>query len=352
MEGKSNPNEVSKFDEHDFDAVDEHDDDASVFPYVNEVNFHEFCQGLQESEESIIQFETLRQLSSMAEFAEELYVLDNIDDRQRNRYLDVVPFTKNRVRLAPVEGFESGYINASHVEPSLCGAKATYIAAQAPIPSVIGDWWRMVWEQDILLVIMLTNFVESGRMKADKYWPEIGKGSEWGDIRVDLVAEEQGGVNGSIVSRTLLLTKNNGDNPPQERVVFHIQYMVWPDFSTPDSFESFLNLFALYRSYRDPIVKERTSPVLVHCSAGIGRTGVFIALDQLLDHITHQRQHNTRVRINIFNVVQRLREQRFGTVQTQEQYAFLFYFLDHCLSNGRLGTENNDGEVDEKQDAV
>lgn len=313
---------------------DDDDDEQSIFPCVAWSQFHDYCATIQDTAESVIQYETLKQLAGMAEFSEELHPMVDQSERNKNRYIDVVPYSSTRVLLNPLTpGGEPAYINASHIKPSLRGTRQRYIAAQAPLPAVMGDWWRMVWEQDIRIMVMLTKVVEAGRVKADVYWPDLGQNARYGDVTVELVTQEGSQGTTSIV-RTFLISKLDNAGEAQVRQIVHLQFTVWPDFSCPAGFDSFLDLFRLYRQLRATLAEKNNSPVLVHCSAGIGRTGVFIAVDELLDYLedyAEQEGQDADPPINVFNVVQKLREQRMGMIQTADQYAYVFHFLDFCL---------------------
>lgn len=197
-----------------------------------------------------------------------------------------------------------------------------YIASQAPLDSTCDDHWQLVWEQKVELIVMLTKERErqmvrssgtqgtSGELKlvlyqikAHRYWPEEKTTQQYHEISVHHA--QCGEEEGSMI-RKFILTRGR-----ESRTVHHIQHAEWPDHGALEV-EDMVHLFNVYRRLRS----KSSGPVLVHCSAGIGRTGTFIAIDMLLDNLA---KHTTGT-IDIFDLVQRLRKQRPGSVQTPVSY--------------------------------
>eukprot|EP01097_Dermamoeba_algensis_P002525 TRINITY_DN2001_c0_g1_i1.p1 TRINITY_DN2001_c0_g1~~TRINITY_DN2001_c0_g1_i1.p1 ORF type:complete len:311 (+),score=22.54 TRINITY_DN2001_c0_g1_i1:104-1036(+) len=241
----------------------------------------------------------------------------NFHNCSKNRYDNVLPKEETRVCLSQIEQIpDSDYINANHV--ALNGS--SYICSQAPLPATFFDFWRMVWEQEVSIIIMLTELLcPLGKVKAHRYWPsELGSTLIFGFLGIKLLEEKQ---ERSLIIRKFRLTyDHNGQQ--EHRFLTQIQYNGWPDFSAP-SIDEFKKLLALTEKHKDKSMSSTGTkrPMLVHCSAGVGRTGVFVAGRTLF------KLAKEGVRLPSFHVVKALREQRTGMVQTPEQYLFL-----HSLS--------------------
>jgi len=239
---------------------------------------------------------------------------------KKNRYPNILPKEQTRIRLSVIPGVEgSDYINANLLTDS-------YIACQAPLPATFGDFWRMVWEQDTAVIVMLTKLSENGYVKADKYWPdEIGETLTFPLIAVTLVSVYRS-EDVDIIIRVLTLRDSMGS----ERTVVQLQYLGWPDFGVPDSSDGILQLIEITNLYKEfGVGNNLNGPIVVHCSAGCGRSGSFIAIHQLLE------QYNSGCKISlkptIFNAVSLMRTQRDGMVQTKEQYNFVYKVLRDYL---------------------
>ncbi|XP_046337951.2 receptor-type tyrosine-protein phosphatase mu-like isoform X2 [Haliotis rufescens] len=232
------------------------------------------------------------------------------DNICKNRYRDVLPYDSSRVVLKVVaENVSSGYINANYIQG--VGSLQQFIAAQGPFLRVVPDFWRMVWETHARQIVMLTNIIEDGKMKCVKYWPgEFNENKTFDDIMVEFVLEE---VSDTYVKRTFNITKSG----EVKREIYQYHFTAWPDCDSPRDVTSFLD-------FRSAVLRDASAvhgPVIVHCSAGIGRTGTFIALHYLLS------QAKADDIVDVFGCVSHLREQRMEMVQTEEQYAFLFEAL-------------------------
>ncbi|MDP2439238.1 MAG: protein-tyrosine phosphatase family protein [archaeon] len=246
----------------------------------------------------------------------------------KNRYCNVLPLEATRVRLSSQEGLpHSDYINASLVR-SECPpepGEATYIACQAPPVGTMGDFWRMVWEQNSAVVVMLTRLLENGRPKADAYWPEEQEAAkEYGDFSVRLL---RSAANSSRTIRALRVHPTG--RPDSHRDIFQLHYTAWPDHGTPRCCASILELLVLMKEFARHTAAAMAAPpgpIIVQCSAGIGRTGTFIAIHQSLERLAH---HGS---CEIPQIVEALRKQRFGAVQTEEQYVFIYRVLEYALN--------------------
>ncbi|GIY64319.1 tyrosine-protein phosphatase non-receptor type 12 [Caerostris extrusa] len=187
--------------------------------------------------------------------------------RPKNRYKDIVPYDKSRVILPKCDGIPgSDYINASYVKGA-SGALA-YIAAQGPLPNTVIDFWRMIWVCDVQVVVMACNEKESGKNKCENYWPCKGEIKHYGNISVELIETSQ--ICPDFLVRTLLVKCDS-----EMRDVYQFHYTSWPDHGIPDTVQPILELVRLMRDCQ----ASETVPIVVHCSAGCGRTGTICAVD-------------------------------------------------------------------------
>jgi len=223
--------------------------------------------------------------------------------RNKNRYPDILPKESSRVKLQlHTEQEGSDYINANYIFDK------EYISTQAPMPSTIPDFWRMIWEQEVPVIVMLTKLFERGQIRAHAYWPDkVGETMNYGDISVQFDFET--GV-GPIDIKFFILSRMN-----ETRKVAHLHYASWPDFGVPSSTREILNLVRLTEILRPETIP--TAPIVVHCSAGIGRSGTFIGIHQAIRMIKSGKEPN------ICDLVLSMRNCRCGMVQTQEQYSFI-----------------------------
>ncbi|XP_071136894.1 receptor-type tyrosine-protein phosphatase O-like [Mytilus edulis] len=228
------------------------------------------------------------------------------ETRLKNRYTNILPFDKTRVKLLPFEDEPgSDYINANYALGFTSARE--YIAAQGPLASTINDFWRMIWEQNASIIVMLTQCVERGRKKCEHYWPMLNESLYYGDIVVQLDSESH---LPDFILRTFSLRV--GD---LERKVRHYYYLLWPDMGTPACTNYMIRFVSTIRCDVRP---DMTGPIVVHCSAGVGRTGTFITLDTLIRNI-----QNGDDSIDIFGQILQLRHCRLNMVQTESQYIYI-----------------------------
>jgi len=180
-----------------------------------------------------------------------------------------------------------------------------YIAAQGPLPNTIVDFWLMVWEQSSTTIIMLTEIIESGRMKCHQYWPSVGESVDMGTLRVKNISERK---NGHCHYREFLL---HNIATMEDRCVTHIQYTAWPDHGVPSSDKEFMEFVSEVRQVRG------LEPIIVHCSAGIGRTGVLILMETAVCLIEANEP------VYPLEILATMRTQRALLIQTSEQYKFV-----------------------------
>lgn len=297
----------------------------------------------------------------------------------KNRYKDILPFSHTRVFLNqdPFK-FHSDYINANFVRGST-GSPKTYIACQGPLPCTLNDFWRMIWECNVSVVIMACNEIESDKPKCEIYWPDnIGASQFYGDIQVDLVKVRQicsdflvrkfsikllqrqetpstsnhESVNGNpecremgyepiIVNNNLYDSNNDiNDNQKQkdkpkfdgeynqhisngevvrartvlsERTICQFHYTTWPDHGVPDSVQPILELVRLVRE----VQPAEDRPIVVHCSAGCGRTGTICCIDFVWSLLKRGKLDTS---FDLCSIICGMRQQRMAMVQTLEQY--------------------------------
>ncbi|CAL8256857.1 unnamed protein product [Boreogadus saida] len=226
------------------------------------------------------------------------------ENMEKNRYKDVLPYDVSRVVLQDQED----YINASHitVAPPSSGMCLRYIAAQGPLPHTCTHFWQCVWEQQTHTIIMLTTLTERGRTKCHQYWPHPAEVKEYGCLRVSCHSEE---CTLAYVTRCFTLTHTQRG---EERAVTHLQYVAWPDHGVPDDPSDFLQFVNCVRDRR-----KGQETLMVHCSAGIGRTGVLITMETALALLEECRP------LYPLDVVRALRDQRAMMVQTTCQFQFV-----------------------------
>jgi len=250
----------------------------------------------------------------------------------RNRFKDVLPYEDNRVKLQPSKDNKTGYINASHVLVSVGNQQRQYIAAQGPLESTVASFWQMVWEHNVHLIVMLTEVQEQGRHKCFPYWPgtEQDCKMEHGEY---LVVRKFSTPSTSYLTTSLCMMHIPSK---KQRTVWHIQYTEWPDHGCPEDVQGFISFMEEIDCVRQaaaseiPPGKSRNTPVLVHCSAGVGRSGVTILCDVMVYCLDHNEPIDVPKMLNV------LRQQRMLTVQTMSQYKFVYLVLIQYLKNARL----------------
>ncbi|XP_061572406.1 receptor-type tyrosine-protein phosphatase delta-like isoform X9 [Cololabis saira] len=226
-------------------------------------------------------------------------------NKPKNRYANVIAYDHSRVILSSIEGVPgSDYINANYIDGYR--RQNAYIATQGSLPETFGDFWRMVWEQHTANIVMMTKLEEKSRVKCDQYWPTRGT-ETYGLIQVTLLDTVE---LATYSVRTFALYKSGSS---EKREVRHFQFTAWPDHGVPEHPTPFLAFLRRIKACNPP----DAGPMIVHCSAGVGRTGCFIVIDAMTERIKHEKT------IDIYGHVTLMRSQRNYMVQTEDQYIFI-----------------------------
>ncbi|XP_052756791.1 LOW QUALITY PROTEIN: tyrosine-protein phosphatase 10D-like [Galleria mellonella] len=223
-------------------------------------------------------------------------------NRPKNRFTNILPYDHSRYKLQPVDDEEgSDYINANYVPGH--NSPREFIVTQGPLHCTRDDFWRMCWESGSRAIVMLTRCVEKGREKCDRYWPYDTRPVYYGDIAVTALNESR--------YPDWTVTELMVCRGAEQRVLKHFHFTTWPDFGVPDPPTT---LARFVRAFRDRCPADGR-PVVVHCSAGVGRSGTFITLDRALQQLAAHAEY-----IDIFGMVYAMRRERVWMVQTEQQY--------------------------------
>ncbi|XP_059840008.1 receptor-type tyrosine-protein phosphatase F-like isoform X3 [Hypanus sabinus] len=237
-------------------------------------------------------------------------------NKPKNRYANVIAYDHSRVILTSVDGVPgSDYINANYIDGYR--KQNAYIATQGPLPETLSDFWRMVWEQRTVTIVMMTRLEEKSRVKCDQYWPCRGT-ETYGMIQVTLLDIVE---LATYSVRTFALYKNGSS---EKREVRQFQFMAWPDHGVPEYPTPILAFLRRVKACNPP----DAGPMVVHCSAGVGRTGCFVVIDAMLERIKHEKT------VDIYGHVTCMRAQRNYMVQTEDQYIFIHEALLEAATCG------------------
>lgn len=241
---------------------------------------------------------------------------DAPENMHKNRYPDIKAFDQTRVKLSPIDGIPSSdYINANFVEGF--GGKKTFICAQGPLDRTVTDFWRMIWEHRVSVIVMLTGIEENGKVKCAQYWSDEGIKEIEKQYTVRVVTAKR--YSDYVVRR--FFVEHTEEGITEEREVLQFHFTMWKDFLAPEQ-PSWLLRFI--KRVNEHYVSDR-GPLFVHCSAGVGRTGTFVAIDSLLEELEKTEE------VDIFSCVAALRKQRNFLVQSLKQYIFIYRaLLEHA----------------------
>nr|XP_043877793.1 receptor-type tyrosine-protein phosphatase delta-like isoform X33 [Solea senegalensis] len=237
-------------------------------------------------------------------------------NKPKNRYANVIAYDHSRVLLSAIDGIPgSDYINANYIDGYR--KQNAYIATQGSLPETFGEFWRMIWEQRSAIIVMMTKLEERSRVKCDQYWPNRAT-ETYGLIQVTLLDTVE---LATYCVRTFALFKNGSS---EKREVRQFQFTAWPDHGVPEHPTPFLAFLRRVKACNPP----DAGPMVVHCSAGVGRTGCFIVIDAMMERIKHEKT------VDIYGHVTLMRAQRNYMVQTEDQYVFIHDALQEAVNCG------------------
>ncbi|KAM6217302.1 LOW QUALITY PROTEIN: receptor-type tyrosine-protein phosphatase C [Rhynchocyon petersi] len=233
-------------------------------------------------------------------------------NQNKNRYVDILPYDYNRVELSEINGDPaSNYINASYIDGFKEPRK--YIAAQGPRDETVDDFWRMIWEQKATVIVMVTRCEEGNRNKCAEYWPSMEQGTKtYGEVIVKINEHKR--------CPDYIIQKMNITNKREKtagREVTHIQFTSWPDHGVPEDSHLLLKLRRRVNAFSNFF----SGPIVVHCSAGVGRTGTYIGIDAMLEGLEAENK------VDVYGYVVKLRRQRCLMVQVEAQYILIHQAL-------------------------
>ncbi|XP_037586408.1 receptor-type tyrosine-protein phosphatase C isoform X5 [Cebus imitator] len=233
-------------------------------------------------------------------------------NQNKNRYVDILPYDYNRVELSEINGDAgSNYINASYIDGFKEPRK--YIAAQGPRDETVDDFWRMIWEQKATVIVMVTRCEEGNRNKCAEYWPSVEEGTRaFGDVVVKINQYKR--CPDYIIQKLSIINKKE---KTAGREVTHIQFTSWPDHGVPEDPHLLLKLRRRVNAFSNFF----SGPIVVHCSAGVGRTGTYIGIDAMLEGLEAENK------VDVYGYVVKLRRQRCLMVQVEAQYILIHQAL-------------------------
>ncbi|XP_071101059.1 receptor-type tyrosine-protein phosphatase epsilon-like [Haliotis cracherodii] len=245
------------------------------------------------------------------------------ENKGKNRFRGYYPYDYNRVVLHDDNSGGGGdYINASYVDGY--HTERRYIAAQGPYRlEIVDNFWGMIWQEECRIVVMATGLIEAGKMKCLRYWPE--KGTEtYGDISVTMDTQTR------FANYTVTKLSVQHNQAAKKLCLQHFHFTSWPDHGVPDT-----SALLEFISKVKVTSREQTQPIIVHCSAGIGRTGTYIAVEGLME------QAKTEGVVDVVSIASNMRRQRTNMIQTKEQYLFVYQAMAMWLSQGDTSLDSN-----------
>lgn len=279
-----------------------------------------------------LEYMILKRITETKAHAE--YLLDDPQNNSFNRYNDIVPYRDTSVKISNGQYINASYIsqpiflNRSSIDDNIDTQNLSncIIAAQGPMSNTAIAFWKMVWEQNVSLIIMCCNYIERDVPKCFEYLPNTGP-VLYEDIEVQIIKETQKFE--GMLKKSLVITETSSG---EFKKLSHLHITGWEDNSVPDIKENFnaLNYVIFMIQHK---LKKHCGKVLVHCSAGIGRTGVIIGIYELVTRLERQFDIGDEPSISVFKTVRRLREQRWGMVATEEQYEFIYKFMEYWIAN-------------------
>ncbi|XP_034030393.1 tyrosine-protein phosphatase non-receptor type 6 isoform X2 [Thalassophryne amazonica] len=274
------------------------------------------------------------------------------ENKSKNRYKNILPFNDTRVVLqnADPNVVGSDYINANYVKNTLWESsnQKVYIATQGCLATTVNDFWQMVWQENTRVIVMTTREVEKGRNKCVPYWPDEQASKELGSYVVTCKSQRE-----AADYKVRVLEVSPVDQSNQTRTIWHYQYMSWPDHGVPQEPGGVLSFLTQVNSKQ--VEYPTSGPMIIHCSAGIGRTGTIVVIDMILETIDTLGMDCD---IDIPKYIQMVREQRSGMVQTETQYKFIYVAVSEYIQSikvkdyASLDTEMEYGNLQLKHQPV
>ncbi|XP_076826742.1 tyrosine-protein phosphatase non-receptor type 6 [Brachyhypopomus gauderio] len=251
------------------------------------------------------------------------------ENKSKNRYKNILPFDETRVSLQGGDPFRVGsdYINANYVKNKLCeiGPQKVYIACQGCLATTVNDFWQMVWQEESHVIVMTTREVEKGRNKCVPYWPDPGASKEFGRYMV-MSHNERDASDYKVRALEIIPV----DKSAPSREIWQYQYLSWPDHGVPAEPGGVLSFLTQVNNKQQEF--PHAGPMVIHCSAGIGRTGTIVVIDMLIETINIK---GVDCDIDIQKCIQMVREQRSGMVQTEAQYRFIYLAVKQHIESER-----------------
>ncbi|XP_075896926.1 tyrosine-protein phosphatase non-receptor type 6 isoform X2 [Nelusetta ayraudi] len=312
--------------------------------YSTRVNASDIESRVKQLDETKLQQQDSEGEKSKAGFWEEFDALQKLEakvkksreegqrpeNKSKNRYKNILPFNDTRVSLhsADPNVVGSDYINANFVKNTMAEStnQKVYIATQGCLTTTVNDFWQMVWQEKTSVIVMTTREVEKGRNKCVPYWPAPDGTKEAGLYIVTCKSEREAA---DYKIRVLELCCIH--TPKQIRTVWHYQYMSWPDHGVPEEPGGVLSFLTQVNAKQSEFPD--AGPMIIHCSAGIGRTGTILVIDMILETI---ETFGLDCDIDIPKYIQMVREQRSGLVQTEAQYKFIYLAVSECIQAAKV----------------
>jgi protein tyrosine phosphatase len=288
---------------------------------------------------------------------------------EKNRYSSVLAPDESRVKLTKEHGHDSDYINANFVDGVHDGGEKYYIASQAPKPDTIEAFWRMIWDQNVSVVVMLTNLEEHGRVKAHQYWPSTGT-KRYGDISLTVVDSSEkkdyhlrnftikkggGPLHQTVAARPQSESLRDKTASGEKRRITQYHFSSWPDHGVPENPDPLLEMMDdVEKEHLEVLKTGSPSPLLVHCSAGIGRTGTYIVVHSVSQKL-REEGIDSMEDLSLQPILSRMRDQRPGFVQQRAQYMFCYKAIfkkitgkDTAIGNAAVPLDPNSKALEEE----